>query len=196
MKYITARQKSILDYIKSHFDEFGHAPTVREVSSHFGITIGPAQKHLRALVRKGYLRHTPGLSRGIDIAGRRPLSAVPVLGRVMAGIPDRPGESAEGHVYVESGILSGGEHFALKVRGDSMTGSGIFENDTLIVRKQPVADDGDIVVAMVDGEGAVKRFRKKDGHIFLESTNPKYKPIRAPVIIILGKVVHLSRKIQ
>ena len=195
MDKLTEKQKRILDFINESFSHSGHAPTVRETAAHFGVSIGAAQKHLAALVHKGFVTHTPGISRGIDPISRKPHVSVPILGSVPAGSPLEAIENTEGHLQVDADIAKGGQYFALKVKGDSMTGAGIFEGDTIVVRQQQTADDGDIVVAMVRGEATVKRLRGKDGDVFLEPANPKYKPIRGKDIKIHGKVVYLARKI-
>ena len=195
MEKLTERQKQILDFITDFLSGSGFAPTVREIAGHFKISIRPVQKHIEALVRKGHLRHKPMVSRGLDPASRKPLVSIPLLGRVPAGVPLQPLEYAEDHVQVDRDAVGSGKCFALKVKGDSMTGSGIFDNDTVIVRQQPGAEHNDIVVAMVDGEATVKKLFKKAGDVFLQATNPKYRPIRARNIEILGKVIYLMRKI-
>jgi len=195
MEALTERQRQVLDFISEVMSGSGFEPTVREIAGRFKISIRPVQKHIEALARKGFLRRRPGLSRGIDLASRKPLVSIPLLGRVPAGAPLQPFENAEDHVHVDREAVGSGRCFALKVRGDSMTGSGIFEGDTVIVRQQPGAEHNDIVVAMVDGEATVKKLFKKSGEVFLQATNPRYKPIRAKNIEILGRVIYLMRKI-
>ncbi|MFH1368000.1 MAG: transcriptional repressor LexA [Elusimicrobiota bacterium] len=195
MRKITDRQKKVLDFIEEHLSSSGHAPTVRETAARFNVNIGAAQKHISALVRKGYVKHSPGISRGLDIASRTPHATVPVLGRVPAGSPVPPIEDIEGHVHIDRDIAGKGDCFALKVKGDSMTGAGILEGDIVVVRHQQTADSGDIVVAMAGGEATVKKLRKKGRDVYLEPANPKYRPIHSNDIRIIGKVVYLSRKI-
>jgi repressor LexA len=121
---------------------------------------------------------------------------VPVLGSVPAGNPAEAIEGIEDYLYLEKDMVLSGTYFALKVKGDSMTGAGIFDGDTVVIRHQQDAEDGEIVVARVDGgEGTVKRLRKKDGEVYLAPENPKYEPIRGRNIEIAGKVVYLTRKI-
>jgi repressor LexA len=195
VKEITGRQKQILDFIADFAAEAGVTPTVREVASRLGITIGPAQRHLKALIAKGYLKHRAGISRGIDLALRAPQFSVPILGRVPAGSPVPPLEDVEGHVHIDRHAVGKGNYFALKVRGDSMTGAGIFEDDVVVVRQQETAEHGDIVVALAGGEATVKRLHRKGKDVWLEPANPKYKPIHSKDIRIAGKVVYLTRKI-
>ncbi len=121
---------------------------------------------------------------------------VPVLGSVPAGNPSEAIEGIEDYLYLEKGMVLNGTYFALKVKGDSMVGAGIYEGDTIVVRQQPDAEDGEIVVAKVDGsEGTVKRLRKKGTEVYLQPENPKYEPIRGKSIEIAGKVVYLTRKV-
>ncbi|MBN1621564.1 MAG: transcriptional repressor LexA [Endomicrobiales bacterium] len=194
MENLTEKQKKMLDFIKHFASSSGVAPTIREIAKKFDLSIGGVQRHLKALIKKGYLKHNRGISRGIDLPFRKHLVPVPVLGRVQAGMPVPAVEDAEDSIYVDVNIARGGSYFALRVQGDSMTGSGIFDNDLVIVRQQNMADHGDIVVAMVDGESTVKQLHKQKGEVYLNPTNPKYPPIYARDIQVLGKVVYLNRK--
>ena len=195
MEPLTARQKQILRFITDFSSNSAHMPTIREIAGNFKISIGPVQKHVHALIKKGYIKHSPGISRGIDLAFRKPVTAVPVLGSVRAGIPVEPLEIADDYVYIDKNIAGGGNCFALKVKGDSMTGSGIFEGDIVIIRQQASADDNDIVVATAGEEAAVKKLRRSGREVYLESTNPKYKPIHSKEIKVIGKVIYLSRRV-
>jgi len=193
MEKLTPKQKEVLDFISQSVSESGFSPTIRDIAKTFRISIGPVQRHVKALVRKGYLRHTPGKSRGIHPASHKPLAPVPVIGWVHAGNLSEAIENPEGYIHVDKDVLKSGEYFALKVKGDSMTGSGIYEGDLIVVRRQPTAEHNDIVVAMVDDEAAVKKLVMERGLTYLESANPKYKPIYARTINIVGKVVYLAR---
>jgi len=192
MQELTARQKEILTFIADSVTESGRTPTVREIAHHFSISIGPVQRHLKALQRKWHLTHKPGISRGIDVVSRKPLAAVPLVGRVPAGIPAIPLEMVEDHVHLDRDIVRNGVHFALRVKGDSMTGSGILNGDVVVVRQQADAENGEIVVALVNGEGAVKKLKKTKAGVHLESTNPAYAPLHGDITVI-GKVVYLLR---
>lgn len=195
MKELTGRQRQVLEFVERFSAEAGAAPTVREVASGTGVTIGPAQRHLKALVDKGYLRHRAGVSRGMDVASRAPQAAVPILGRVPAGSPVPPLEDIEGHVHVDRHFVGKGNYFALRVRGDSMTGAGILDGDIVVVRQQQTAEHGEIVVALAGGEATVKRLHRKGRELWLEPENPKYRPIHSDDVRIAGKVVYLTRKI-
>jgi repressor LexA len=195
MKNLTEKQRNVLEFISNCLSERGTVPTVREVAAHFGITIGPAQRYLKTLEHKGYLRHTPGAARGIDLTFRKSLVAVPVLGSIHAGMPLEQYEVADDYVYVDRSVTVEGNHFALKVKGDSMINAGIFDGDTVVVRMQSSARHNDIVAAMIDGEATLKRLKKNADQVYLQAENPAYPPIRAPHIEILGVAVYLVRKI-
>jgi len=193
---LTEKQKKVLEHISGCISGSGTAPSIREVAGHFKVNIGAIQKHIAALVKKGYLKHTPGMSRGITVSSHRPWTRVPVLGSVPAGNPTEAIEGIEDYLYLEKDMVLSGTYFALKVKGDSMTGAGIYEGDTIVIRQQPDAEDGEIVVAKVDGaEGTVKRLKKKDGEVYLQPENPSYQLIRGKNIEIAGKVVYLTRKV-
>ncbi len=195
MEQVSGRRKDILDFVTAHTAETGSAPTLREIASHFRITVGPVQRHLAALVGGGYLQHVAGRSRGLVAAGHKPMARLPVLGRVPAGMPMEAVESIEDYIYVDKAIVKAGTYFALRVKGDSMINAGIYDGDTVVVRHQSTAEDDEIVVAKIDGEATVKRLRKKNDTVFLQPENPHYPIIRADNIEIVGKVVYLTRKI-
>lgn len=195
MDKLTEKQKRIFDFINESFLQSGRAPTVRETAARFNVNIGAAQKHIAALIHKGFVMHTPGISRGLDPVFRKSQVPVRILGKVTAGTPVEAIEDTEGYLHIDADIAKNGQHFALRVKGDSMSGAGILEGDIVGVRQQQAGDDGDIVVALVDGEATVKKLRRKDGEVYLEPANPRYKPIRSKDIRIIGKVVYLSRKI-
>ena len=201
MEELTDRQKQVFDYINEFVSSRGYGPTVREIAKNFDISIGPVQKHIRFLIKKGYLKQKPGISRGLDIVFRKPLVGIPLMGKVAAGLPIEAIENIDNYVYVEKSVVRSGRYFALRVKGDSMTGSGIFENDVIIVRQQNAAENGEIVVSMIGQEAVVKKLHRASDGVYLESTNPKYKPIllrqgfegQVQEAKILGKVVYLMR---
>lgn len=195
MEPLTAKQKRVLDFITEHAAKDGRAPTIREIASKFKISIGPVQRYLKTLVKKGHLNHRAGISRGLTAVSHRAWAAIPILGSVPAGAPSEAIEGVEDYLHLEKDMVLSGTYFALKVKGDSMTGAGIYDGDTIVIRQQRNAEDGEIVVAKVDGgEGTVKRFRKKDGEVYLQPENPAYEPIRGRDIEVAGKVVYLTRK--
>ncbi len=185
----------------------GSPPTVREVQQAFGFkAVESARQHLEALVAEGRLAKSPGRSRGyrLPVGGGPELNVrlIPQLGRVQAGglreaIEDPDHWDRTGWLAVE-GPATGAEMFALTVRGESMTGAGILPGDTVIVRRQDTARDGEIVVAQVRDEATVKRLRLRDGQIVLQPENPAFAPlIFAPdtEIRILGRVVEVRRRL-
>jgi repressor LexA len=200
MEELTPRQRQVLDVIGRHLDEQGYPPTLREISAEIG-TAGTvsALHHLEALERKGYLRREAGSSRGIVLVRERQpaLVPVPVVGVVRAGRPALAFEEIKEYLPVEEEQLRGGAFF-LRVRGDSMIGDAIVEGDLALVRPQATAHNGDIVVALVDGEATLKRFYRERDHIRLQPRNPDMAPIIIPAggeVAIVGKVVKIVRDI-
>jgi repressor LexA len=178
----------------------GRPPTVREVMEAFGFrSPQTAREHLDTLLEEGRLKKEPGVARGFRLPGRgaAPTVMVPLLGRVPAGPLDLAIEDLEGHLPVQT-RSSPGELFSLRVRGDSMKDAGILNGDVVVVRRQPRAESGDIVVAMVGDEATVKRFRLKRGRIELHPENDAYQPIVPDPhdVKVLGKVVEVRRVLE
>lgn len=196
MNSLTGRQQQILQYIQREIQEKGVAPSVREIAAHFDVSAATMQQHLDALRRKKALDASDSSHRGLRLANHRPTIQVPVLGQVRAGAPILAEENIESYVAVDRDVARGGKLFALKVVGDSMKDAGIFANDTAIVRQQPAAQNGQIVVAVKDNEATVKVFRQRRGQIFLEPANPNYQPIPADGFSIAGVLVGLIRSYQ
>jgi repressor LexA len=178
----------------------GTPPTVREVQDAMGFgAVESARKQLDALVAEGRLLKQPGRARSYRLPessdGERAVR-VPLLGRVQAGALHEAIEDADGYVVVESRYPAR-ELFALRVRGDSMIDVGIHEDDVLVVRRQPSAEVGDTVVALVEGEATVKTFRRHRGRVVLAAANPAYEPlVFAPdEVTILGRVVEVRRRL-
>jgi repressor LexA len=192
MERLTPKQKSVLDFIRERVSAAGLPPTLREIGSHFGFaSTGTVRDHLAALARKGYLTLTRQKARAIELDSR--VFGIPILGRVQAGEPKLAEQDIEG--YLEPYVWAGDERlFALKVKGDSMKDAGILEGDTVVVRKQAKAEQGEIVVAIIGDEATVKRFGRKGGRYFLFPANDAFGPI--PVTretAVLGKVVTVLR---
>ena len=171
-------------------------PTVREIAKDFKLSIGSVQQHLRALLSKGVLVKRGSLSRGIDFPNRKTFSRVAVLGTVHAGTFLEQIEDASDYIYINTDVTRNKKCFALKVKGDSMEPSGIVEGDTIVVSQGEQPYNGDIVVALVDNESAVKIFYKDKGKIFLKSSNPKYPTLSSDSynIEIVGKLIYLVRE--
>jgi repressor LexA len=180
----------------------GLPPTVREVQEAFGFrSVQSAREHLEALVAEGRLAKERGKARGYRLprAGRPspPTRLVPLLGRVPAGALDLAVEEVEGYLPVQT-RRSTGELFGLRVKGESMIGAGILPGDVVVVRRQPKADSGDIVVALVGDEATVKRLRLRRRRVELHPENPDFEPIVPDPgeVTILGKVVELRRSLE
>jgi repressor LexA len=197
---LTAAQRRVLLFLKEYAAANGFPPTAAEIAARFGIAEKNGFYYLSLLERKGFIRRKPHHPRFIEFvegAAPRAPRRVPVLGRVPAGNPSEAIELAEDELFLDPALVGEGEVFSLRVKGDSMTGAGIVEGDYVLVRVQPDAADGDIVVALVDGEATVKRFRRRRGGFLLEAANPAYAPIAGDgaSLRIAGKVVGLFRKL-
>lgn len=206
MTDLTKRQRAILEYILRTHRDRGYPPSVREIGEAVGLQ-SPSSVHaqLATLAERGYLRKDPDRPRAIvvqiDQAGvpveSRAVQHVPLVGRIAAGGPILATQNIEETLALPQDIVGTGTLFALTVKGDSMTGAGILDGDTVIIRQQSSADDGDIVAALVDDEEAtVKRLRRRGGTVVLEAENPDYGPIEAEQVSVLGKVVAVFRKVR
>ncbi len=202
-KTVTERQQQIYDFIKSVVERRGMPPTMREIGEKFGIrSTNGVEGHLAALERAGLINRERGKSRGILIrtAERLPVT-IPILGRVAAGQPVLSPESRDGEITVDPSLLSirsTANLFGLKVRGESMADAYILDGDVLIIRSQQTAQNGEIVVAMVDGEATVKRFFQEAGRVRLQPENKAFKPIYVDRgnLMLMGKLVGLVRKVK
>jgi repressor LexA len=199
---LTERQRQILDFVERLITEKGHAPTIREIGERFDISsTNGVRAHLEALVRKGYLKKADNISRGLEMTRRFAAGTgrVPLVGLVPAGQPIDAAENVEGEIIVDVSFLPKGESFSLTVKGDSMVEAGIHDRDVVIVRKQNVAQKGDIVVAIVNGEATVKRYFPEGQTIRLQPENSAYEPIyvnrKSGEFRIAGKVVGLLRRL-
>lgn len=193
----TIRQQQVLDYIQSHIDNDGYPPTIREICSHLGVSgTVSAMRHLDALEKKGYIKRDSS-SRGIAVTAPTTDSAsLPIAGTVRAGALSPALEDITGYISIDRAFLHGGKFF-LRVKGESMINACICEKDLVLVRPQPVADNQDIVVAMVEGEATLKRFFRENGTIRLQPENPDMAAIIIPDgsgdVTIIGKVVGVFR---
>lgn len=193
MKNLNETQKVIFEYIKKVVAERGIAPSVREIGEAVGLrSTSSVQYNLNALEDAGYIKRDANLKRTIRIAGTaESVSHIPLVGTVTAGMPILATQHIEDYIAV-SGV-NGNNLFALHVKGDSMYNAGIYNGDIVIVEQCPVADNGDIVVALIDDEATVKRFFREKGHFRLQPENDKYEPIIVDECAILGKVKTLIR---
>jgi len=201
MDSLTLRQQQVYEFIADYIDRNEYPPTFRDIAHHLGISGNAGVlSHLEQLERKGYIRREPGSSRGIVLnrPKQQDVVAVPIVGTVRAGVPETAYEDIEGYYPLERLQLKGGAFF-LRVRGDSMINDAIVEGDLALIRPQETARNGDIVVAMIDGEATLKRFYRERDHIRLQPRNPNMDPIIIPAgepVSIVGKVIRIVREMD
>ncbi|MBU8913943.1 MAG: transcriptional repressor LexA [Spirochaetales bacterium] len=198
MKAITKRQSEVLSYIKTFIHDHKFPPTMREISLGFSISVKGAYDHVKALEKKQFIKLDNNRCRTIEVLGEdtdtNRTVDVPVLGNVAAGVPLLAEENLEGTVRLPQEFVRRGPHFALHVKGDSMHGAGIMDGDVAIFRQQQTAENGDIVVAMVDEAVTLKRFFKEKNRVRLQAENPEYPPIFTQNVRVLGRLAHLIRR--
>ena len=211
---LTERQRTILNVIRASVTSRGYPPSIREIGDAVGLTSTSSVAHqLRTLERKGYLRRDPNRPRAVDVRGADDVlgappvtdvagsdalpepTYVPVLGRIAAGGPILAEEAVEDVFPLPRELVGEGTLFLLKVVGESMVEAAICDGDWVVVRQQNVADNGDIVAAMLDGEATVKTFKRAGGQVWLMPHNPAFDPIPGNDATVLGKVVTVIRKI-
>ena len=198
---ISAKQQEILDFIKSEIRMKGYPPAVRDICEAVHLkSTSSVHAHLASLEKNGYIRRDPAKPRAIEIIdsefnlGRREVVQVPLIGTVAAGLPLLAQESIEGYFPIPTEYLPNKKIFMLRVQGESMIGAGILDGDTIVVRRQNDARNGEIVVALFEDEATVKTLRRKDGHTWLMPENPDYDPIDGDGCEILGKVMAVVRR--
>lgn len=204
---LTKRQKEILVFISDHIDTVGFPPTRNDISRHFGFrSPNAAESHLRALEQKGVIRIEAGRSRGITLtalssanlpAARSLRTPLPLVGRVAAGSPILAQENIENEYRVDPLLFSSRPHYLLRVEGNSMRDAGILDGDLLAVHRTPEAQNGQIVVARLDDEVTVKRFKRSGHRVSLLPENPEFQPIlvdlRRQELVIEGRAVGVIR---
>lgn len=215
---LTERQRKVLEVIRASVTERGYPPSIREIGDAVGLTSTSSVAHqLRTLERKGFLRRDPNRPRAVDVRGLDEVQAdhaaavadgsapaedqlptptfVPVLGRIAAGGPILAEQAVEDVFPLPRELVGQGSLFLLRVVGESMIEAAICDGDWVVVRQQSVADNGDIVAAMIDGEATVKTFKRTKGEVWLLPHNPLFEPIPGNDAAILGKVVTVMRKL-
>lgn len=194
---LTDKQKQVLKYIFETIRQTHLPPTIREIAHQFGFSsTGTVRDYLKALVKKGYIKIAANKSRAIELI-KENLFAIPILGRVRAGLPTLALEEIEGYLNLDSLVFSDSETFALRVRGDSMIEAGIMPDDLVLVRKQNIAQTGETVVALIGEEATVKKLQKREKNYFLEPANAKYTSIPVDqTVSIVGKVISVIRRFQ
>lgn len=204
MAKLTAKQKQIYDYILTFTADHGYPPSVREIGAAVGLkSPSTVHFHMKGLEEAGVIVKAEGKTRAITLPGvpfggvaeeEHPhANQVPILGNVAAGSPILAQECIEDYLTFDTEGLSG-EHFALRVRGESMLNAGILPDDLVVVHRQQDAHNGEIVVALFEDEATVKTLQRRDGHTWLLPQNPEYQPIDGTHAEILGKVVAVVRR--
>ncbi|GHV83466.1 LexA repressor [Spirochaetia bacterium] len=201
MKSLTKRQNEVLSFIAMFISENNYSPSYREIAAHFGLTPKAVHDHVRVLREKGWVRMKDKISRTIEIVnktcedtGRDGVEMIQILGEVAAGRRILSEETYMGSIPVHRSMLkNNARYFAVKVRGDSMTGAGIVEGDIAIIEKHDTAKNGDIIVAEIDDGFVLKRFSKRNSIVKLTSENPIYHPLFCDNIRILGNLAFVFR---
>jgi len=202
MRRLTGRQTEVLKGIHDITGEKGYPPTVREIGERLGLrSTCTVQRHLEALERKGYIKRDKTKARSMEIVRAEdptmvpvPMVPVPVIGTVAAGQPILAVENIEEVFPLPRDVVKDDQCFMLTVKGDSMVEAGIYDGDYVVVRQQPEAADGDIVVALLEDEATVKRLRRRRSRVYLEPANRNLQPIVADNVQIIGKVVMSIRR--
>jgi repressor LexA len=210
---LTTRQRRVLEVIRDALERRGYPPTMREIGKAAGLASPSSVSHqLGALEAKGYIRRDPHLPRALEVLApgevlasdadatesgeQRPApSYVPLVGRIAAGGPVLAEQAIEDVFPLPRQLVGEGTLFMLRVTGDSMVDAAICDGDWVVVRQQPVAENGEIVAAMIDGEATVKTYKRRDGHVWLLPHNPAYDPIDGDRATILGRVVAVMRRV-
>ena len=197
---ITPKQQEILDFIKSEILNKGYPPAVRDICEAVHLkSTSSVHSHLETLEKNGYIRRDPTKPRAIEIMDdqfnltRREMVNVPIIGTVAAGQPILAQEHIECYFHIPAEYMPNTDCFMLKVKGESMINAGIFSGDYIMVRQQSNAENGDMVVALVEDSATVKTFYKEDGHIRLQPENDSMDPIIVEDVQILGKVFGVFR---
>jgi repressor LexA len=204
-KGLTDRQQQVLDFIKSETRRHGYPPTVRDIGSAVGLSSSSTvHAHLSALEAKGLIRRDPSKPRALEVLDRevevaRPAALgniieLPVVGAVAAGVPTLAAENIESTISLPTEVVRDDATFVLRVKGESMVDAGILDGDYVVVRQQPTAVNGDIVVAQIEDEATVKRYFREPDRVRLQPENASMEPIYAREVTILGKVIAVFRR--
>lgn len=197
---LTPRQRQVYDFIRTFMGTYGYAPTLQEIAAELGISgnLG-VLRHLQALERQGLIHRTLRNSRAIVLMeAPRTEHTLPLIGVIRAGVPQMAEQERAGEIVVDPDLVRSSDSFVLRVQGDSMIEAQICSGDLVVVRPQPSADNGEIVVAMIEGEATLKRFFREEGRIRLQPENHLMAPIfvdrTGGEVAIIGKVTGLMRK--
>ncbi|MBI3631669.1 MAG: transcriptional repressor LexA [Candidatus Staskawiczbacteria bacterium] len=198
MNNLTPRQKQILDFVTKYSNKKGYAPSYKEIGKYFKLSsTATISQHLKTLADKGHLKKEKHQKRNIEIINKEKLVIVPLVGTITAGEPIETYQIPDSVTVSKNLIANSGDHFALKVNGNSMIGEGIFDGDTVIVRKQDSARNGDSVVALINGnETTLKKIYKEQNGFRLQPANPELKPIFVKQLEIQGRVISVIRNFE
>ena len=203
MSQLTTRQQQVYDFLTGHIAAKGYPPTLQEIASHLHVSgnLG-VLRHLKALEREGLITRSPGSSRSITLTNRAERGSVllPLVGSVRAGVPELAMEEVEAHIAVDSVLVKSRDAFLLRVKGDSMIEAHILAGDLAVIRPQSTAENGEIVVVLIDGEATLKRFFHEGDRIRLQPENAGMAPIFIAAgtldVAIVGKVTGLCRVLE
>jgi repressor LexA len=200
MKELTDRQKEVLSFIADYLKHHAYPPTIREIADHISISVKGAYDHVTAQKKKNCLRLDGKRSRAMELVREKvdedlgTVTKIPIVGTVAAGIPILSEENWEGTITMHHSLLKKNRtYFAVRVRGDSMSGAGIMDGDMAIIEKIAMVKNGEIAVAVVDDAFALKRFYQENNRVRLQSENPAYKPIYCQEARILGRLAQIIR---
>jgi repressor LexA len=199
MKELTDRQKEVLSFIAAYHKKHSYPPTIREIADHFSISVKGAHDHITALRRKGKLRQADKRPRTLELTNvtvedNLNLVQIPLLGNVAAGLPLQAVENSDENIVLHRSMLKKNKnYFAMKVKGDSMSGAGILQGDIAIIEKSNTVRNGEIAVAVIDEAVTLKRFFKESSRIRLQSENPAYKSIYSHDAKIVGRLFTIIR---
>jgi len=193
MATLTKKQKDVLNFIASYTNRHGISPTIEEVGRHFKRAVGTMHEHIEELIRKGLIKKNNYI-RGIEIVKNNELISLPFKGFIAAGIPIEVIEEHKTIDVPKNLLAKSGKHFVLQVKGDSMINDGVFDRDNIVVREQSAAENGDMVVALLNNEETtLKRFFLEKNRVRLQPANPAFRPIFTKNVTIQGKVVSVIR---
>lgn len=190
-----SQREKIYEYLMEFYNQNGYPPSMAQIAAAVGLkSRSNINAQLAQLADEGRLSNVNGKYYPVEAAEQARIVMVPILGNIAAGVPITAIENLDGYVgYLPQKSNQGADLFALRVKGTSMIDAGIYDGDIVIVEQTPVADNGQIVAAMIDGEATVKRFYKEKGHYRLQPENPTMEPIIVPEVEILGRVVSSMR---
>ena len=197
MRSSAQNQQKILDFIKSEIDLKGYPPSVREICAAVGLkSTSTVHAHLNHLERQGLIRRDSTKPRALEVldGSHQRGRSVPLVGRVTAGQPILAIENIEDYIVLPQNMLGSDDIYCLRVQGESMIEAGILDGDIVVLRQQDTAENGEIVVAMVDDEATLKRIFYEDGHVRLQPENSSMEPIYANTVTVLGKLIALFRQ--